>query len=360
MANICLGLATNLTTGTWDTERIGFTPEAATARLVTLIDHVVQGHLTQRVRGWGGGWQGSLVAGYLGRAAWLVWDDLSTSTRTAVAEMVSHEADDISGSGEAADYLRNQAGALVDMPAQLALAMMPTSDHRAQWSFTATRSALSAWARPGDVARTDVVQGLPLHTWLNGSNVETDGLVRNHNRIAPDYMALVYQTLDQVWVQALVGEAAPAATRTLVGPVVSAFTQVEFASGSFAAPGGRIYPPDSAEVYYPQGVDWGTGMQLVYALMDTQAAAFGIGDTATAEKYSLLHLRAAAAMQDRFDDGRTYCGTPAAGCTAAQEPEFNYVGREELLGQIAAQTVLTLEVRDAGLVSFTDKSWSTL
>jgi hypothetical protein len=372
IANVCFGLATNLATDTWDAERIGVTREEGLQRLITLIDYAASGHLSQQVDGWGTGWQGSLVSGYLGRAAWLVWDELPTETRTAVTEMVLTEADDITGQGE--HYFRDRNGAIDGrrgdtkaeeiswqaMPVQLAMAMFPTHDHRAGWSFTVTRSALSAWAKQSDLDRRDVVNGRPIANWLRGSNVEPDGTILNHSRVAPDYMSLVSQTLDQVWVQALVGQPAPEAVRTLTQPVVSAFTDVRFDSPPNLAPGGTLYTPGSDRIYYPKANDWGSGMKLVYGVMDVQVAAFGVGSQTVFEDYALRHLRAAAAMQDRFADGRSFCGNHLVGCSSDEPSEFRYVGREEMMGQIAAQAVLTFDVTAAGLTSFSNASWAEL
>jgi len=73
-------------------------------------------------------------------------------------------------------------------------------------------------------------------------------------------------------------------------------------------------------------------------LIDIQAAAFGFDGSAQAPPVTMemLHLQAQHAMQHRFTDGHTY----------ANSSEFNYVGREAHVAQIAAQTYLSMFVRD--------------
>ncbi|MEO9322186.1 hypothetical protein ABFT23_01765 [Nocardioides sp. C4-1] len=362
IAMVAFGVAATLASGRWDDARIGVPAALGLQRLQLLVARLAAEHRSQRVDGWGGGWQGSLVAANLGRAAWLVWGLLPPATQQAVARAVVAEADDIAGRGPL--YLRDRAGRLLGasgdskaeesswqaMVLQLATAMLPGHDHRPQWVHATTRSALGAWARPADVVRADVVNGLPLRSWLGGSNVEADGTVRNHSRVAPDYMAAVAQTLDQAWVQTLAGRPVPEAARALVGPTYAAYTTVDYPADRYLAPGGTIYRPDSAEIYYPEGIDWGPGLQMHYVLVDVQAATYGVGDPTTARTYALLHLRAAAAMQQRYPDGRTYAPHPE---------EFNYVGREELVSQLAGQTVLTQHVADTAGQRWTNAHWAT-
>ncbi|CAN5502101.1 hypothetical protein BH11ACT8_BH11ACT8_28950 [soil metagenome] len=351
------GLATSLATTTdWDAEQLGVSRSTAVQRVGALVGLVSARHVSQRRGGWGAGSQGSMWAGYLGRAAWLVWPDLPAAVRQRVAELVAYEADEVAG--RRITYLRDGDGAFLRDPgnsgaeevswealsAQLALAMLPDDERRAGWSTSVVQHAIAAWARPEDLGSDTVVNGRPVSQWLDGSNVEADGTVRNHHRVAPDYMANTFQTLDQVWVQAAVHAPTPSAARTLVRPIYDAFTGVSYATPPFAAPGGPIYADDSADVYYPEGNDWGTGQQLVYALIDAQSTAYGIDPGDGPQRFADLHLRAARTMQQRFTDGRTYGATT----------ELNYVGREELSAQLAAQILLTLRTRDNGGVSFSD------
>ena len=162
---------------------------------------------------------------------------------------------------------------------------------------------------------------------ITGSNVESDGTVINHNRIAPDYATCTYQNLDAAGLFTLAGRSTPQAMRQFLGPVYAALV--------------GLYVPGTATVTYPQGCEWGTGQMLPYALADAQALVYGY-DPGTAAQYLGLHLDAQLAMQARHADGHTY----------ATDAEYSYEGREEHIMQLAAQLWLMLYLRDGGLGSF--------
>lgn len=347
-------LATSLSTCAYNPAITGVSKDVATARAVQLISYVASHHVANKVDGWGGGWQGGLWTGYAGRAAWLLWGSLPSATQTQVARMVHFEADD--SAGKYTDYLRAADGTYIrspgdtgaedtswwQLPMQLATVMFPNDAHTPIWKYTYVKNAIAAWSRPADNSNTTVVSGLPVASWINGSNVEANGIVYNHQRVAPDYSTNMYQTFDDVWVQALAGKSAPRADITMERAVYDAFTTVQFS-------GKTIYMPGSATIYYPQGIDWGNGQQLPYALVDLQAATYGTAtNVQQATQYEQLHQQAELAMQNRFTDGRTY----------ANDAEYNYAGREEHTAQLAAQFYLTAIVRDNNLSAINDLDYS--
>jgi hypothetical protein len=219
---------------------------------------------------------------------------------------------------------------------QIGLVMLPSNQNAHIWAKEIVQYALAAWARPADVASSMVINGLPLSSWISGSNVEVDGIVINHSRIASDYSTTTYQNLDAAALYVLSGQQIPAGNTTLLGPVYAAFRDVTFAGG------GQTYVEHSAAIFYPEGNDWGLGQVLPYALADAQALVFGY-NPGTAAEYLGLHQDAVLAQQARHSDGHTY------------EPiEYNYEGREEHAAQLASQLYLTLYLRDHSLVSFSN------
>jgi hypothetical protein len=344
-----LSLSTSIATGVYD-EVYAQTPEAtAFVRTKQLIERVASQHISNQTNGWGYSWQTSLWASLVGRAAWYMWNDLSAATQNFVANMVASEAD--YSSRLKIHYLRDVAGTVLtegdsgaeevswqSLPMQLALVMFPTHPHVNIWSSTLAQFLLAAWARPQDVASNLVVNGAPLSSWLKGSNVEANGVVVNHNRIASDYSTTTYQNLDLVPLFALANYDVPQAAVQLLGPVYAAFHGVPFG-------GGTTYVTDSADIYYPQGNDWGIGQKLPYALADAQALMYyNPGDAA---EYLNLHLDAVLAQQARFVDGRTYLN----------DDEYKYVGREEHTAQLASQLYFTFYLRDHDLVRFTNNNY---
>jgi hypothetical protein len=233
-------------------------------------------------------------------------------------------------------YLRDAAGVIVPGSAgdsgaeevawagtvlQVACVMMPAHRLRDLWYTEMQRFALAAWARPQDVAG--------LADWITGSNVEPNGQVINHGRIAPDYATCTAWNLDALPLFALADLEAPGTQAQLLGPVYTALN--------------ALYTPGTATVIYPSPpvADWGTGQMLPFALADAQALVHGFDETGTAAAYLALHLDAQLAMQARHADGHTYAGPV----------EYTYEGGEEQIGLLAAQLRWTLHLRDQGLLS---------
>lgn len=356
LAMTAFGLSAALASGSYDATATGVSADVATSRTVQLLDRVAATHVASAPGGWGASWQSTLWSNYAGRAAWLLWPRLGGDTQARVARMIEYEAD--FGAGESIHYLRNAAGTVLTpgdtgsddswtgMPLQLALVMFPDHPHAAVWRAAMVRIALASWARPADVSSATVVNGAAIGDWIDGSNVEANGVVINHTRVAPDYSTLIYQNVDAVIAYSLAGRPTPRATIALLAPVYAAYRSVSYAAPPYNSPGGTVYVTNSATVYYPQGNDWGTGQMLPYALVDAETAAHGIGGT-DAATYETLHANATLTMQNRFTDRHTY----------ANSTEYNYVGREEHTCQLAAQLYLTKLVRDRGLATFTNDSY---
>lgn len=351
------GLATALATGAYDPADTGVSTATATADAIRVINTVAAGHMVNAPGGWGATWDSDYYAAYAGTAAWMLWPQLAAGTRTSVERMVYFEAD--WGAGVPLGYYANASGTVIQpgdsasdsdswapMAAQLAAAMMPADPEVPIWQFTIVRDGLAAWARPADVSRTALVNGASLAAWINGgSNVLADGSQINHNRVAYDYSTLIYHNVQEALLEAMAGEPAPSATTSLLGPVYQAFTTVSYSSPPYDAPGGTAYVPGSATVYYPQGDDWGTGQELPYALIDAQSAAFGFGQSSSAT-YEALHANAELAMQKAHSDGHTY----------DSDAQYNYIGREEHIGQQTAQLFFTIWMRDHALIAFENNS----
>jgi hypothetical protein len=352
-----LGLSTSLATGTYDPAIAGVSAATATARTIQVIDVASANHIANKAGGWYSDWQSTLWSSFIGRAAWQLWPDLDARVRANAARMINYEAD--AGAGKQVLYLRNRAGTVLRpgntgaeevswyaLPIQLARVMFPGHPHQPVWRYAIAQYALASWARPADVNNTTVVNGAPISSWINGSNVEANGLVINHDRIAPDYAATMQHNGIGIVVDSLAGVSAPAASTTLLAPVYSAYRSVTFASPPYAAPGGQIYMTGSGSIYYPQGNDWGTGMVMPYAIEDAQSAAFGFAASFSAQ-YETLHANAQLAMQNRFADRHTY----------ANNQEYNSPDREEVIAQQAAELYLTKWVREKNLTSFTNESY---
>jgi hypothetical protein len=237
------------------------------------------------------------------------------------------------------------------MAAQLATAMMPGNAHVPLWQNAVVRESLSAWAKPSDDTNSTVVNGASVASWIGdgGSNILGNGILYNHNRIAPDYSTLIYQNMQDILVSALADQPAPQAVTTLVGPVYASFTRTSFADPPYDSPGGTVYKAGSSVIYYPQGTDWGAGEYLPFALVDAETAAFGVGTSSNAT-YENVHAEKELLLQAKNSDGSTY--------NASTNPTYVYVGREEHVAQLSALLYLTMFVRDYNLATSSNADYA--
>ncbi|MDR0594402.1 MAG: hypothetical protein LBG60_14360 [Bifidobacteriaceae bacterium] len=359
--SIAVALAVLLATGQYDEEVVGVSEEVARSRVVQIVSSAAYTH-----EGNGGAWEatwGKYLWSYLeGFAAWLVWDDLDPGQQMCVERMVAYDADHHPAPG----YYRNAAGTIINVGntqaeentvygtvVGLAAAMMPTSTSRGKWLSDALLLDLSGWAVPSDVSSSKVVNGRVLSEVLNGSNVEEDGTVLNHSMLHPAYMVSFDQSVNNVLSLQLAGELGPAAAANNIPLTYSSLSQKEFASPPYRAPGGTIYVPGSAAIYYPQGNDYGANAHfpLYYAQADVIADSLGLdeGLDVPALEWAELHLEAALAMQARHADGHTY----------ADASENNYSVAEERAAQIAGHIVLTRWLNSSDQRCLTNRPYTT-
>lgn len=353
LAMEAFALAASVSSGAYDPVAAGVPQSTALSIAANLIDAVASHHVSNRSGGWGFSWQSDMWASYAGRAGWMIWASLDPGTQLRVQRMVLAEADYILTLSPkymvAADgtvRTSGDTGAEEDswyaLAPALAAAMMPQAPNRDMWLAKQEQMQIAAWAQPADLHSTQVVDGAALTSWLQGSNVNPDGSVTNHNRVAPDYATNIYQNVDTVEFAAMAGTAAPQSSLFGLGSVYRSQSSVQYAVPPYATPGGQIYdgqfsPADPARIYYPQGCDWGTGQEVPYALTDAAAGTFGFGADApiAAADAETLHANAARAMQQRFSDGHMYLDST----------EYTYVGREEHAAQLAAQLFLAYDLQ---------------
>lgn len=363
VAMAAVSTAMLLATGAYDPADTGVSEAEARERVVRLVSSAAAEHRGNDAGGWGPEdrqWQASLWAYYNGFAAWLLWDDFSPAQQACVASMVALEADVMPEPG----YYQAPNGTILspgDTKAEenawqsslsgLAALMMPGAENAAQWRDDAIDLSIAAWATPSDTGSSERVNGRVLTEFLGGSNVEDDGTVANHDLMHPIYMLAFDQNINNALAQQLAGELPATAFLHNVDLTYGALVDLPFESPPWRQPGGTIYVPGQADIYYPDGNDWGTTFPLYFAQADVIADSFGLGDDLSAppEEWGRLHLEAAIALQDRFPDGRTY----------ANNTESNYGLKEERTAQIAAHTFLTRFLNAAPPECLTDRPYTT-
>jgi len=356
-----MGLAGATETGAHDPAVAGRSVGFTRAFAVDLVRGIACRHRAVASPGWGGGWQGALFAGQAGLAGWLAWPYLSLGTRYAVAAMVVSEADRLVATRE--PYYGAEDGTILSpgdtkaeenawntLSLSLASAMMPAHPRRSAWLNAFARYALSSYATLADTRSATIVNGAALSTWLGGWNVNADGTVINHNIIHPDYMATIGWNAAASLAFGLAGQPTPRAAFRNLDREYRALTGLRFGSPPYQAPGGTIYVPDSGQIYFPQGNDWGTDRVAHFYYLDVLAHGLGFdgngGQLGTT--FERLHAARLTALQGSADDGRSFLDPARQNSQLhAEQWSTEYLSRAWLQKWAAANSRVT--VTDADL-----------
>ena len=190
----------------------------------------------------------------------------------------------------------------------LGCAMMPGHENYNKWYVKGLELVISAYSHPHDVESETVINGKPLKEWLNGSNTEENYLVINHNRVHPEYTSRTSLNLANAAVLTLGGKPVPEGIFFNSDKVYRAVVEVEFSSPPYDAPGGTMYKPGTAEIYFPQGSDWGTHREFTLGPWNGIIHSYGLdtGLSYNGAYWEKLHSGMAKELQDRFDDGHMF------------------------------------------------------
>lgn len=298
LSNFAYGMAIMLKTGIYDPQSTGVTANHALERTILAINGCA---LTHRGNGnsgnhrWGGGgkgsdstrWQAAYWAAQTAGAAWLLWDDLPEPTRRLVATMLEYEADsfidykvpywrNVDGTTNSPGDTKAEENSWNTMPLALAQAMMPDHPHVHWWRRKASELQVSANAILADNSSIGrgrkIVDGKPVHQWINGYNMFDDGIVVNHRMVQPDYM-IGPSTIGYVTAitASLANQYIPPSTFHNADLIYRGLTETQFKPGpspyggsDIVPPGGTIYQRSgsgqaadySPLVYCPQAQDW--------------------------------------------------------------------------------------------------------
>ena len=123
-----------------------------------LVRSIACEHVAVTPGGWGASFQTAHWATLTGEAAWLLWDRLTPQTREYVAQMLAYEADD--QTTRPVEYWADASGTVVSRgdtraendswnsaALELALSMMPTHPHAANWRRKAVDLEVAAYSR---------------------------------------------------------------------------------------------------------------------------------------------------------------------------------------------------------------------
>ena len=194
---------------------------------------------------WGGSWQSAMWTATLTFGARLIQEDLDPDLRQGVERVVASEADRFLGSkpptGRAGDTKAEEDGWNMVCLA-VAASLFPAHPHAAAWHQKAIEYMINTLSVPQDADDQRVVDGRLVSDWFAGANLHPDFTLENHNMFHPSYVACSSYFLTQ---------AAMYYTHARQPMPQAATHHLLDTWGMF-----RTLALPSAEVAYPQGMDW--------------------------------------------------------------------------------------------------------
>ena len=301
----CIVLALHY--GYYDEEIAGVSGEDAEAMCIKLINSVVEEHRSnhpddQEDRYWGDSWQSPLWAENIGLGAWLLRDSMKPEDYAKAERMVLNEADRMAYDFEI-PYYQDENGTIIypgDTKGEeiawsakilaLACAMFPDSEKLPDWSDKLERMLVSSTAMQEDLGSERIIDGRKVGDLINGSNVNEDGTVVNHDLVHIDYMATIYEEMgDTIVVYKIAGEPVPEAATFNLDKIYRGLIDVDLGKYDESRAGKNFYLRDengqpTGEVTMPGKNDWGKPGYAIYYLCDVMTDRLDL-DTDIEETY---------------------------------------------------------------------------
>jgi hypothetical protein len=320
---IVFALAVTLRTGIFDASEVGISRQECLDRACKMITALAAVHRanSDARRGWGDHWQSALWATLLCQGGWMLWDDLDQDARQMVARVVEYEANRFLAEGYRVPYwadrerlispgnTRAEENAWNSMILQLAAAMFPGHAHSRRWREVGSELMVSSYARRQDMDdEKTMIDGRTVKDWLRGYNVRDDGAVINHGIVHPDYSTSITSVTRAYLTLPLVEKRVPESADFNAAWIYRTLVLAEWASPPYEKPGGTIYVPGKADIYYPNGTDWTKYNYADYYLTDVNAHVLGWdkGLRRAAAEWMRLRAEKMLAMQARHPDRRMY------------------------------------------------------
>jgi len=322
-ACVSYGLAVALQCAKLNDKELGLSRDEAFKQISMLIKGVAVGYRTNRTdgKGWGNSWQTAFWATMVGQGAWMVWDKLDSETQKMVQNIIVSEADRFITPEYKVPYWTSPDGH-VNTPGdtkaeenawnstvlQVAIAMMPHHPSVEKWKNICSELMISAFSLKRDLQNNKIVDGKPVKDWLNGFNVSDEGAVINHNIIHPDYTVTISMNARAVLAQSLAGESVAQAAQWNAPFIYRSLEEHVWPSPPYKSPGGTMYTPGKAELYYPQGTDWSKFRFDIYYLADVNAHFLGWDKGLKYKATDWMRIRASRIleMQSRHSDGHMF------------------------------------------------------
>lgn len=321
--SVIYGMGVVFNTGIYDAEVVGVSEAEAKERTLRLLRGVVRTHAANYAgeQAWGVPtpapdpatyWQTALWASLSGMGGWLLWDDLDQETRHMIVAMLADESRRYVAADYQVPYWNGEGGdtkaeenSWNSMLLTLCAAMMPKHPESRLWKERCSELMISSYATRKDwQANETMIDGRPVKHWLHGYNAEPGGVVINHGFIHPDYMVAISMNFWGMTTQSLAGKPAPEAWDFNAPLVYDTCITKHWESPPHEKPGGTIYVPQKANVYYPAGNDWSFHDLTLFYLMDAYAYLFSWHEKAA--EWMDLRADTMFAMQQRHGDRRMF------------------------------------------------------
>lgn len=324
-------LAIVLKTGVFDEEIVGVSREEALARTLRMIRAAARAHNRES---WRFPWQSAFWAADLAHGGWLLWDELDAETRRLLVEIVEFEANRFLEPDYRVSYWNGKGGdtkaeenAWDSMIHQVACAMMPGHPNVPRWKEAGSKLMVSAYSLEEDLTSEAIVDGKPVKDWLHGYNVRADGAVINHRILHPDYMTCIKFNLQAHTLLSLAGQTVPEAADFRARFIWRTLATKNWPSPPNRSPGGTIYVPGQAEIYFPEGTDRFTGRVACYYILDTWAHLLGWGSDLAVSPATWMRLRTDAIVknQERHEDRRLYAEGELTSFVPREQNDFKRI-----------------------------------
>lgn len=268
-------LATSLYYGYYDESVTGISPEDAKSMAVKLIASAAKKHCSNQLLGWGHKWQSPLWAENLGFAAWMLWDDFEEQDQKNITKMILNEANYVMYDYDIPYYMDSDGNVLhkgdtkgeeiawCSKILSLVSVMFPENKNVNEWNEKLERMLIASTAMPEDIDSDKTVDGIVVGDVLNGSNLNPDGTVYNHNLVHIDYMTTIVEEMaETAAIYALAGKQVPEAATFNIDKIYNALINVDLGAYDSSKSGKHFYERDengdpTGNITMPGESDWG-------------------------------------------------------------------------------------------------------
>ncbi len=359
-------LAVSIKLNIYSQNYTGVPKSEALSMAVKMIKSLAKAHISNTENGWGNEWQSAFWAGDVAHAGWLLWDEFSKQDKIYIYNTINYEADRFIDYD--VPYYKDRSGNIVfkgDSKAEenawntnilsLACCMMPNHKHYNAWMHKNLELIISSFAVPSDIKSDRNINGFILKDILNGSNVNENGTVVNHDIIHPDYQTTIHENLNNSIYFAFAQLESPEAVLFNTDVVYKAFIELDLGDINPDLKGQYIYVRDlhgnaTCKIVYPNGTDWGTDRQANFFLTDVQAYVFGYDKDCSikGKDFALSRIPLMKAMIERNTTGQYYM----------KDDSDRYPSREEWFSWNIIYAYLSLWAKDNNLIVFSNESFT--